>query len=116
MGYSPESMRGFVAKALGPVLEQSGWGVDKLQVMMLDHNVGLVKDWVNKYYADPTAAKYTAGTAIHWYGPKEQLEVPQAQHPDKWILATEACCEGGAHLGAWDQCFDLYAYDIIMVS
>ena len=118
MGYNAESMREFVAKSLGPELERSGWGVNKLKVMMLDHNVGLVKEWVDKYYADPVAAKYTAGTAIHWYGhdPKEMLDGPHDQHPDKWFLATEACVEGGVKIGAWDQGFHLYAYDIIQVN
>ncbi|XP_054155075.1 putative glucosylceramidase 3 [Oppia nitens] len=114
MGYNAESERDFVATTLGPILERSGWGPDRLKVMMLDHNVGLVKEWVDKHYSNPTAAKYTAGTAIHWYGhdPKTMLDAPHAQHPDKWILATEACVEGGVKLGAWDS-FDLYADDII---
>ena len=43
------------------------------------------------------------------------LDAPQTQHPDKWILATEACVEGGVKLGGWDEGFALYAYDIIEV-
>ncbi|CAG2115983.1 unnamed protein product, partial [Medioppia subpectinata] len=114
MHFDPKSMASFVANHLGPELARSGYGVDKLQVMQLDHNVGIVKQWVNEYFADPVASKYTAGTAVHWYGhdPKEQLDAPHNQHPDKWMLATEACVEGGVKLGDWNTA-NLYATDIL---
>ena len=108
-------MRDFVGKVLGPELE-GNWVTHHLKIMVLDHNVGLVKDWVNKIYADKDASKYAAGTAIHWYGhdPKEMLDDPHKQHPDKFMLATEACIEGTPKLGDWNTA-DMYASDILGV-
>ncbi|CAG2175639.1 unnamed protein product, partial [Oppiella nova] len=57
MRYSAETTRDFVAKTLGPELEASGWGPDKLKLMVLDHNLDLVKEWVRVIFADKTAAK-----------------------------------------------------------
>jgi len=114
MWYSPETMRAFVGQTLGPELEKSGYPHDKFKIMTMDHNVGMAKDWVNLYYQDPDATKYTWGTAIHWYGhdPKEQLDGPHQQHPDKPFLATEACVEGSVKMGDWNTA-DLYAFDIL---
>jgi len=82
--------------------------------MVLDHNVSLVKAWVTTIFADAEASKYAHGTAIHWYGhdPKTMLDEPHNLHPDKFILATEACQEGGVHLGDWHLA-DIYASDIL---
>ncbi|CAG2178727.1 unnamed protein product, partial [Oppiella nova] len=57
MRYTAETTRDFVAKTLGPELEASGWGPDKLKLMVLDHNLDLVKEWVRVIFADKTAAK-----------------------------------------------------------
>ncbi|CAG2181408.1 unnamed protein product, partial [Oppiella nova] len=57
MMYTAETTRDFVAKTLGPELEASGWGPDKLKLMVLDHNLDLVKEWVRVIFADKTAAK-----------------------------------------------------------
>jgi len=116
MLFSPGQMRDFLKLSLGPQLEKSGYGPEKLKVMILDHNVCLVKDWVNKIFSDEEAAKYAHGTAIHWYGhdPKELLDEAHKSFPNKFILATEACQEGGVHLGDW-KLADLYASDILDV-
>ena len=37
------------------------------------------------------------------------------QHPDKFMIATEACVEGGTKLGDWYTA-DIYASDILDVS
>jgi glucosylceramidase len=117
MLYTPEQMRDFLAKTLGPVLESSGWGPDKLKVMVLDHNLDIVEEWVRVIFADKTAAKYAAGTAIHWYSnsPHTNLDEPHNSHPDKFILATEACMGPKVRLGLWELA-ERYAYDILGVS
>jgi len=114
MYYSPEMTRDFLKLNLGPELEKSGYGPDKLKVMILDHNLSLVKEWVEKIFSDREASKYAHGTAVHWYGhdPKEMLDEPHNSHPDKFFLATEACQEGGVKLGDW-RLADLYASDIL---
>lgn len=117
MYFSPESMRDFVGKVLGPELERSGYGPDKVKIMILDHNVSLVKDWVARIFGDTLASKYASGTAIHWYGhdPKTMLDEPHQKHPDKFMLATEACIEGAPKLGDWNTA-DMYASDILEVN
>ncbi|CAG2105959.1 unnamed protein product [Medioppia subpectinata] len=114
MLYTPEQMRDFLVKTLGPELERSGWGPDKLKVMILDHNLDLIKEWVRVIFADAGARKYAAGTATHWYSssPHTYLDEPHAQHPDKFILATEACMGPHVRLGLW-QLAERYAYDIL---
>ncbi|CAG2183901.1 unnamed protein product, partial [Oppiella nova] len=61
-----------------------------------------------------TAAKYAAGTAIHWYthSPHTNLDEPHKLHPDKFILSTEACMGPGVRLGAWELA-QAYGYDIL---
>ncbi|CAG2168542.1 unnamed protein product, partial [Oppiella nova] len=88
MLYTPEQMRDFLANTLGPVLESNGWGTDRLKVMVWDHNLDEVQEWVRVIFADKTAAKYAAGTAIHWYthSPHTNLDEPHKLHPDKFIL------------------------------
>ena len=116
MYYTPEMMRDFLAYTLGPELERSGYGPDKLKVMIWDHNLDYVQPWVKTIFADPVASKYAAGTAIHWYSgsPQTNLDEPHKMHPDKFILSTEACCGASVKLGNWNNA-ERYAYDIIMV-
>jgi glucosylceramidase len=116
MRFTPETTRDFLKLNLGPELEKSGYGPDKLKVMILDHNLNFVKEWVEKIFSDREASKYVHGTAIHWYGhdPKELLDEPHNSHPDKFFLATEACHGRGVLLGDWILA-DLYASDILMV-
>ena len=55
-------------------------------------------------YADPEAAKYVWGTGFHWYG-EDHFDHVQLVHdawPDKQLLFTEGCQEGGPHHGEWE--------------
>ena len=109
-------MREFLAGTLGPELERSGWGTDKLKVMIFDHDIDHVQDWARIIFANETARNYTAGIAIHWYAhsPQALLDKVHKLYPDKFIIATEACEGPGVRLGAWSMA-EHYAYDIIMV-
>ncbi|XP_054158416.1 putative glucosylceramidase 3, partial [Oppia nitens] len=114
MLWTPESMRDFLIKNLGPELERNGYGPDKLKVMIWDHNFDKVEEWVHTIFADKTASKYAAGTAIHWYShlPQTMLDKPYVEHPDKFILATEACIDNGIKMGSWNNA-EQYAQDIL---
>lgn len=116
MYYNPGMMRDFLAKNLGPELERSGWGPNKLKVMIYDQNLDALKEYALTILADPDARKYAAGTAIHWYShsPHELLDEPHDKYPDKFILATEAC-SGPVMIGHWDLA-ESYADDILGVS
>ena len=115
--YTPEMMRDFVVKTLGPELKRSGWGTDKLQLMTWDFNVHNALDWVKTVFADKTYSKYVAGIAVHWYERKpETWEEMHKLQPDKFILSTEACTpvKKGIKIGAWSSAED-YAQDILEV-
>ncbi|XP_054158410.1 putative glucosylceramidase 4 [Oppia nitens] len=116
MHITAEQMRDFMSKTMGPELQRSGWGVDKLKVMTWDFNLDGIEDYTRTVYADPSAAKYIAGTAFHWYNTRshDQLDQPFREHSDKFLLATEACVMNGAKLGLWKQA-ELYAQDILGV-
>ena len=52
-----------------------------------------------------TAAAFVWGTGFHWYGPECFDHVQQVHDawPDKHLLFTEGCQEGGPHLGSWGR-------------
>ena len=54
-------------------------------------------------YSDSNAAKYVWGAGFHWYGEDhfEQVQLTHDAWPDKHLLFTEGCQEGGPHLGSW---------------
>ena len=121
MIFTAEQERDFLAKTLGPELERNGWGTDKLTVMIWDFNMANMTDYIKTVFADKTASKYAQGSAIHWYDrffnkTKDPIVESHNLHPDKFILATEAC-EGGSQgvkLGRWKSA-ENYADDILQV-
>jgi glucosylceramidase len=64
--------------------------------------------------SDPEAAKFVWGTGFHWYGEDhfEQVQLLHDAWPDKQLLFTEGCQEGGPHTGSWDL-GERYARSII---
>ncbi len=100
--YSAEEERDFVRDFLGPELESAGLGAVK--ILIWDHNRDLMVERANVVYADVAAARYVWGTGFHWYG-EDHFDHVQAVHdawPDKHLLFTEGCQEGGAHAGSWE--------------
>ena len=64
--------------------------------------------------SDPDAAKYVWGTGFHWYC-GDHFDYVQKVHdefPDKQLIFTEGCQEGGPHIGSWDL-GERYATSII---
>uniref|UniRef100_V5GWN7 Glucosylceramidase n=1 Tax=Ixodes ricinus TaxID=34613 RepID=V5GWN7_IXORI len=122
MGFSASSQRDFVKFDLGPALERADYGPNKLKLMILDDQRIFLPNFANVVLQDPEASKYVAGIAFHWYwnhmkGP-QALDDTHTSHPDKFLLATEAC-EGATSLlrnrvilGSWSRAAS-YAYDII---
>jgi glucosylceramidase len=71
--------------------------------MIWDHNRDLIVERVQPAYEDPEAAKYIWGAGFHWYG-RDRFDNIQLVHdawPDKQLLFTEGCQEGGPHIGEW---------------
>lgn len=99
--YSAEQERDFVRDHLGPALHAAGLG--HVGIVIWDHNRDLMVERASVVYRDPEAAKYVWGTGFHWYG-AEHFDAPRQLHdlwPDKHLLFTEGCQEGGPHLGDW---------------
>mmetsp|Transcript_41236 Transcript_41236/g.106691 ORF Transcript_41236/g.106691 Transcript_41236/m.106691 type:complete len:747 (-) Transcript_41236:170-2410(-) len=121
--YTAVEERDFVRDHLGPTLEDSGMD---LKLLVWDHNRDEMFARAKTIYADPRAAKYVWGVAFHWYGdPRyetwpdkvgqlcyENVQRVHELRPDKHLVMTEACQEGGPHTGEW--CLgERYAENII---
>jgi glucosylceramidase len=99
--YSAEEERDFVRDHLGPSLAAAGLG--HVKILIWDHNRDLMVERAGTVYADAEAAKYVWGTGFHWYG-EDHFDHVQLVHdawPDKNLLFTEGCQEGGPHAGSW---------------
>ena len=64
--------------------------------------------------SDPDAAKYVWGTGFHWYCGDhfDNVQKVHDEFPDKQLIFTEGCQEGGPHIGSWDL-GERYATSII---
>ncbi len=99
--YSAEEERDFVRDYLGPTLARAGLG--HVKIIIWDHNRDLVVHRARTAYADPEASKYIWGTGFHWYTDDkfENLQLHHDAWPEKNLLFTEGCQEGGPHEGSW---------------
>jgi len=100
--YSAEEERDFVRDYLGPTLQKEGLG--HLRLMIWDHNRDAIYDRARVVYDDPLAAQYVWGAAFHWYVGDhfDNLTALHEGFPDKRLLFSEGCQEGGPHAGDWD--------------
>lgn len=100
--YSAEEERDFVRDHLGPALHGAGLG--HIKIVVWDHNRDLLVERASVMYGDAEAARYVWGTGFHWYGEDhfEQLQLVHDAWPDKHLLFTEGCQEGGPHHGSWE--------------
>lgn len=110
--YSAEEERDFVRDHLGPVLAAAGLG--HIKIVIWDHNRDHLVQRASTVYSDPDAAKYVWGAGFHWYGEPhfEQVQLTHDAWPDKQLLFTEGCQEGGPHTGEW-ALGERYAHNII---
>lgn len=99
--YTAEEERDFVRDYLGPTLKISD--VNDVKLFVWDHNRDVLVDRVKPIYEDEEASSYVYGTGIHWYVSEEFCNLTKVHdlYPDKHILFTEGCQEGGVHLGSW---------------
>lgn len=110
--YTAEEERDFVRDYLGPVLEKSG--LSHVRLMIWDHNKERVYDRAKTAFEDVQASKYIWGIGFHWYSGDhfEALSVVHDRFPDKKLIFTEGCHEGGVQLGSWKS-GERYAHDIM---
>ena len=100
--YSAEEERDFVRDHLGPALHAAGLG--HVRVVVWDHNRDAMVERASVIYGDAEAAKYVWGTGFHWYMEDhfDHLQLVHDAWPDKQLLFTEGCQEGGPHWGRWE--------------
>lgn len=110
--FTPEEERDFVRDHLGPTLAKAGLGDVKL--LGFDHNRDIFEKRADALFGDPESAKYFWGSALHWYVSEDFAASSRvhAKFPDKAILFTEGCWEGGVKLGRWDR-GERYAHNMI---
>ena len=100
--YSAEEERDFVRDHLGPELANAG--LSRIKIVIWDHNRDEMVERASVVYSDPEAAKFVWGTGFHWYGENhfDHVQLVHDAWPDKQLLFTEGCQEGGPHWGSWD--------------
>jgi glucosylceramidase len=99
--YSAEEERDFVRDHLGPTLERAGLG--HVRIVIWDHNRDLMVQRASVVYGDAAASRYVWGCGFHWYV-EDHFDHVQLVHdawPEKGLLFTEGCQEGGPHTGSW---------------
>jgi len=110
--YSAQEEGDFIKNHLGPALNKSG--LNDIKVLIWDHNLDIILERAVPILSDDQASQYVWGTAFHWYVAEvpENLSKLHALFPDKHLLFTEGCIEGGPRPGAWDT-GERYARNII---
>jgi glucosylceramidase len=100
--FTPKEMTDFVQHHLGPQLAADGWG--HVNILGYDQNRAGLKAWVDEMYRDRNAARYFAGTAIHWYESTydyfaDALQYAHHKAPTKYLIETEGCID--AEVPVW---------------
>ena len=110
--YTGEEERDFIKNFLGPALKRNKY-LDK-KLVIWDHNRDVMVKRSRAVLSDPDAAQYVWGTGFHWYNGDHFDEVQKVHNefPDKELIFTEGCQEGGPHIGSWDL-GERYATSII---
>jgi glucosylceramidase len=100
--YSGEEERDFIKNYLGPTLKNSS--AKDVNLLIWDHNRDIIVERAKAVLEDEEAAQYVWGTAFHWYVSEEFENVGKVHDlfPDKGLLFTEGCQEGGVHFNSWD--------------
>jgi len=99
--YTPVEQRDFIRDYLGPTLQRAH--LQNVKVMAWDHNRDDLVEYADVIYSDPVASRYIWGTAYHWYsdGAVQNMAMHHDAWPEKPLLSTEACQDGGPHIGDW---------------
>jgi glucosylceramidase len=109
--WSAEDEGHFAAELLGPALKEAGLST---QILIWDHNRDLLAQRFTASLSVPNADKYIAGAAYHWYSGDqyENVRTISEKYPEKQLIFTEGCIEGGPRNGAWFT-GERYAHNII---
>ncbi|HYW94517.1 MAG TPA: glycoside hydrolase family 30 protein [Bacteroidales bacterium] len=89
--YTAEEERDFIKNFLGPTLTKNNMA--DLNIIIYDHNRGVITQRAGTILDDPEASKYVWGTGFHWYSGDHFDNIRQVNeaYPDKKLLFTEGC-------------------------
>ncbi|MFA6801572.1 MAG: glycoside hydrolase family 30 protein [Acholeplasmataceae bacterium] len=95
--YENEDELRFV-KVLGKTFEKAN--LQNVKIYIWDHNRDLMLERATAVLSDPLAYRYVYGTAFHWYDQElfDEVRKTHEAFPDKHLLFSEGCQEGGPHL------------------
>lgn len=110
--YTGAEERDFIRDFLGPTLEREK--LSHIRLVIWDHNRDRMYERAKIVLDDPAAARYVWGTGFHWYMGDHfnNVQLVHDAYPDKKLLFTEGCQEGGPHYGSWEL-GERYAHSII---
>lgn len=110
--YSATEEGEFATKYLKPALDKAGFS--NVKILIWDHNRDALKERVDETMAVPGAKDAISGIAYHWYQGDQfdQVKYISEKYPDKDLIFTEGCVEGGPKNGAWFT-GERYAHNII---
>jgi glucosylceramidase len=110
--YTGEEERDFVRDHLGPALRDAG--LADVRLIIWDHNRDRLYERAKVVLDDPEAARFVWGVGFHWYCGDhfDNVQLVHEAYPDKHLVFTEGCQEGGPHVGSWDT-GERYARNII---
>lgn len=99
--YSGEEEGLFIKEYLGPVLHKEG--MSDIKLIVWDHNCDIMVERIKETFIDEETQKYIWGIGFHWYMGEnfENIQTVHKAYPDKALVFTEGCIEGGAKLGDW---------------
>lgn len=112
MDLSPEAEATFIGEHLAPKLAEE---FPDVKIFCFDQNTFEADRYTAAVYDNnPEARKYTAGTALHWYGSTiscfpEILDSLHALYPDKILMHTEGCIDNLGRPG-WPGVSDYDGY------
>lgn len=109
--YSAEEEKEFV-KHLSKELKKAE--LEDVKIIIWDHNRDILFKRADGVLKDPVANQAVWGVGNHWYVSEDfaQLSKVHEKYPDKHLIFTEGCIEGGVQLGAWHT-GERYARNII---
>lgn len=99
--WSAEEEGEFATEYLGPTLEKAGYS--NIKILIWDHNREILWDRFSTSMKAKNAEKYIGGAAFHWYSGDQYDQVAKVAEifPNKELVFTEGCVEGGPRNGAW---------------
>lgn len=99
--WTAEEEADFTVEFLKPRLASAGFA--HVKVLVWDHNRDLLWERASASLGRPGALEAVDGMAVHWYSGDQYDQVAACARawPEKLLIFTEGCVEGGPRFGQW---------------